>query len=180
MSQGFQFGYQAPGFSLGVGAAVIEVCSQFCIGRIGGEDVPDDHNEGVGNGDGCFLLCCWVAVAPETQHEAVVAGAEPAVGVHRRPGRFNEEGLEVLVALAWGAVFAFARRFVVSGTQSGPGGQVRATGEYSPGLVPISDRIAAAATGPIPGIVTSRSRWRAKGIIMCSTCASSRAIMSSR
>jgi hypothetical protein len=113
-----RFGYQTPGFSLGVGAAVIEVRSQLCIGRIGGEDISDDHHEGVGNGDGCFLLRCWVAVATETQHEAVVVGAEPAVGAHRRPGRFNEKGCEVLVALAWGGVFAFARRFVVSGTQS--------------------------------------------------------------
>lgn len=75
MAQGFELGNQATGFSLRVGAAVIEVRSQLCIWRIGGEDVSDDHNKGVGNGDGRFFLRCWVAVATETQHEAVVAGA---------------------------------------------------------------------------------------------------------
>ena len=48
----------------------------------------------------------------------------------------------------------------------------------SPGLVPISEMIAAAAFGPIPGMVASRSRWRAKGTIIASTWASSRAIIS--
>ena len=38
--------------------------------------------------------------------------------------------------------------------------------------------IAAALFGPIPGMVASRSRWRAKGTIIASTWASSRAIIS--
>ena len=48
----------------------------------------------------------------------------------------------------------------------------------SAGVGPISEMIAAAAFGPIPGIVASRSRCAGEGTIIASTCASSLAIIS--
>lgn len=50
----------------------------------------------------------------------------------------------------------------------------------SAGLGPISEMIAAAAVGPIPGMVASRPRWRAEGTIIDSIWASSLAIISFR
>ena len=55
-----------------------------------------------------------------------------------------------------------------------------AAGKYPVTLAPISEMTAAAASGPMPGIVVSRSRWARKGSIIASICASSFAIISSR
>ena len=55
-----------------------------------------------------------------------------------------------------------------------------ASGKYSRTSAPISEMTAAAASGPMPGMVFSSSRWARKGSIIASICSSSFAIIASR
>ena len=57
---------------------------------------------------------------------------------------------------------------------------MRGVGEELADVAPASEMTAAAASGPMPGIVVSRSRAARKGAIIASTCASSFAIIASR
>jgi hypothetical protein len=47
VSEGFEFGDEAAGFAFGVQAAVEVVGAEFLVGGAGGQDVPDDDEDGV-------------------------------------------------------------------------------------------------------------------------------------
>jgi hypothetical protein len=61
---------------------VVEVSAEVGVGTVAGEDVPDDHYPGVGEGDDCFFLGCGVAVAAEAARETVIARPQAPVGAH--------------------------------------------------------------------------------------------------
>jgi len=61
VSEGFEFGDEAAGFAFGVQAAVQVVGAKFVVGGAGGQDVPDDDEDGVGDGDDGLVSsrrCC--------------------------------------------------------------------------------------------------------------------------
>ncbi len=88
----------------------------------------------------------------------------------RGPGGLDQDRVQVGVAVPGRAGAPPAGRFVVGRADPGPGGQVHGVRE-EPGMsVPISEMMAAAASGPIPGMVVSRSRSARKGVIIASTC----------
>jgi hypothetical protein len=67
-----------------------------------------DHDDG-------FLLGGGAAVAAPFHHVPVVEGFEVAVVADCGPGAFDQDGLQVLVALAPPAGVALAGGFVVAG-----------------------------------------------------------------
>src|ERR1700745_3907075 len=100
-------GGSGPGRCGGVGAfrgggrAVGEVVgTEFVVGLPGGQDVPDDHDQGVGDHDDGFLLGELAAVAAPFHYVPVVEGFEVAVVAGRGPGALDQDGLQVLVAFA--------------------------------------------------------------------------------
>jgi hypothetical protein len=66
VSEGFEFGDEAAGFAFGVQAAVEVVGAEFLVGGAGGQDVPDDDEDGVGDDDDGLVLRGDVAVAAGT------------------------------------------------------------------------------------------------------------------
>jgi hypothetical protein len=56
VAEGFEPGDQPTGFLLGVGAAGIEVGAEVGVGLAGGQHMPDDHQQGVCDGDDRFLF----------------------------------------------------------------------------------------------------------------------------
>jgi hypothetical protein len=98
----------------------------------------------------------------------------------RRPGAFDQDGLEVLVALApfHGAVLP--GRLVVAGAHPGPGCQVRGVGkELQDAGAGLGDDRGGGQRADA-GDRVSRSRAARKGAIITSICASSFAIIASR
>jgi hypothetical protein len=56
VAEGLELGDQSSGLSLGIGAVVVEVGAEVVIGSFGREDVPDDDQQGVGDGDDGFFF----------------------------------------------------------------------------------------------------------------------------
>src|ERR1700746_855122 len=90
----------AGGGASGVLAAGEVVGAEFVVGLPGGQDVPDDHDQGVGDHDDGFLLGELAAVAAPFHYVPVVEGFEVAVVADRGPGALDQDGLQVLVAFA--------------------------------------------------------------------------------
>ena len=109
MSEGFELGDEPAGFAFGVQAGGEVVGAEFVVGLSGGQDVPErDHHDGLFLGD-------LAAVAAPFHHVPVVEGFEVAVVADRGPGALDQEGLQVLVAVAAPAGAVLAGRFVVAG-----------------------------------------------------------------
>src|SRR4029453_19191331 len=89
-----------------------------------GQQVPDDHQDGAGDGDQGFEL----ADAPD---QAAVALPEEGVGLGGGGGDLAEHGLEVGVALAGGAGAAGGAGLDGAGCQPGPRHQVGGSGELA-------------------------------------------------
>src|SRR6266566_8231203 len=100
VAEGFESGDQAAGFAFGVQAAGEVAGAEFVVGLPGGQDVPDDDDQGVGDHDDGFLLGELAAVAAPFHYVPVVEGFEVAVVADSRPGAFDQDGLQVLVTLA--------------------------------------------------------------------------------
>src|SRR6266540_6023891 len=127
--QGFQLGDELLGVGFGVDAAGVEVVAEVGVGLPGRQHVPDDLDEGVGDGERGLLARPGVGSAAEAAVQPVVAGADPGPGAGGGQGGLDEDRAEVGVALAAATRAAFAGRFVVAGGQPGPGGQVLGGGE---------------------------------------------------
>ena len=95
MAEGFEFGDEPLGFFRRVRAVGVEVGAEIGVGLAGGQHVPDDYGEGVGDGDDGPFFGGGVAVAAESQHQPVVSGFEPPAGADRGPGAFHQQGLQV-------------------------------------------------------------------------------------
>src|SRR3954454_12634890 len=77
------FAGEASGVGLGVAAAGGVVDPEFGVWVVFGEDVPGDHQHGVGDGEDCLGL----ASAAEAPPEALVLRAQVgAAGARRGPG----------------------------------------------------------------------------------------------
>jgi hypothetical protein len=63
VAEGFELGDDAAGFAFGIEAGGEVVRTEFPIGFAGGQDVPDDDDQGVGDDDDGFLLGDLAAVA---------------------------------------------------------------------------------------------------------------------
>src|SRR5215470_2282459 len=107
VAEGFEFGDQASGFGGGVAALGVVVFAEFVVGLAGGHDVPDDHEHGVGDDDDRFLLGGRVAVATPFHDVPVVKRFEVAAVPHRRPGRLDQDRLEMLVTFTAFTAAAF-------------------------------------------------------------------------
>src|SRR6266567_1388890 len=94
----FQAGDEAAGLALGVQAAGEVIAAELVVGFAGGQDVPDDHEDGVGDDDDGFVLGNAGAVAAPFHDVPVVEGLEVALMPDRGPGALDQDGLEVLVA----------------------------------------------------------------------------------
>src|ERR671919_152405 len=93
--------HEAAGLAVAVDAAGVVVGAQVVEASGGvGQQVPDDHQDGPGDGDQGLEL----ADAPD---QAAVALAEEGVGLGGRGGDLAEHALQVGVALAGGAGAAF-------------------------------------------------------------------------
>src|SRR5207237_3544193 len=80
----------------GVGVAPLEVVgAEYLVVAVAGEDVPDDHDHGVGDGEEGLALAL---LAEATLEPAVLGGQVAFVGVGRRPGRFDQSAAEGDVA----------------------------------------------------------------------------------
>ena len=115
VAEGFELGDEAAGFVFGIEAGGEVVRAEFLVGFAGGQDVPDDDDHRVGDDDDGFLLGDRAAVAAPLHDVPVVEGFEVAVVADRGPGALDQEGLQVLVAVAALAGAAFAGGFVVAG-----------------------------------------------------------------
>src|SRR6185312_3573211 len=123
---------EAAGFPLRVQAAVEVVGAELVVGGAGGQDVPDDDQDGVGDDDDGLVLGGAAAV-PAGLHDVPAAeGPEVALVPGRRPGGLGEDGPGVLVAVAALAGVLLAGRLVVAWADPGPGGQVGGAGEEGP------------------------------------------------
>ena len=100
MSERFELGDEAAGFPLRVQAAVEVVGAELVVGSAGGQDVPDDDQDGVGDDDDGLVLGGAAAVPAGFHDVPVVEGPEVALVPGRRPGGLGEDGLKVLVAVA--------------------------------------------------------------------------------
>src|SRR5690242_6498263 len=87
VAQGFQIVDQAAFGRVGVVAAGEVVVAEFAVFALVVQDVPDDHDQGVGDGDG-GLAAAFLA-KPAVQ--PVKPGAEVAAGLARRPGALGED-----------------------------------------------------------------------------------------
>jgi len=56
MAEGFKPGDEPAGFFFRVGAAFVEIGAQIGVGPAGGQDMPDDHQQGMSDGDDGFLF----------------------------------------------------------------------------------------------------------------------------
>src|SRR5215813_5356051 len=129
VAEGLELGDEAAGFAFGVQAGGEVAGSEFVVGLSGGQDVPADDDQGVGDHDDGFLLGSGTAVAAPFHDVPVVEGFEVAVVADGRPGGLDQDRLEVLVAGAAAAGMAPAGGFVVAGAQAGPGGEMGGVGE---------------------------------------------------
>lgn len=110
IAKGFEVVDQAVLGGLGGAVAGEVVVAEFAVGSLVMQDVPDDHNEGVGGCDGGLSA----AVLAEPAVEAVELGADVAAGLARRPGTFGQDVADFGIALAGAAGFVSAGGFVVA------------------------------------------------------------------
>src|SRR6266566_9154987 len=108
VAEGFESGDQAAGFAFGVQAAGEVAGAEFVVGLPGGQDVPDDDDQGVGDHDDGFLLGELAAVAAPFHYVPVVERPEIPVLAGRGPGALDQDRLQVRVALAAPAGAALA------------------------------------------------------------------------
>src|SRR5215207_4383542 len=150
VAEGLELAYEVAGLAALVDAAGVVVGAQVVeAGGRAGEQVPDDHQDGAGDGDQRFEL----ADAPD---EAAVALAEEGVGLGGRGGSLPERGLEVGVALAGGAAAAGGAGLDGPGRQPGPRHQLPGVGNW-PMSSPTSAMMTWAAWRPIPATSSKRS-----------------------
>ena len=98
-----------------VGAGLVVAVAEVLVAGVGiGEQVPDDREDGVADGDDRASL----AAAPG---DAVVSLAEEGIGPGRRGDDLAESGGEPGIALAAGAALGLARGAAVDGGELGPG-----------------------------------------------------------
>src|ERR1700716_1595181 len=82
---------EAPLLFLGVDAPLEVVVAELLVGASLAQDVPDDDQDGVGQGEDGLVL----ALLPEAPEEALVLGRQVGVlGMGGSPGRLAEEGLQ--------------------------------------------------------------------------------------
>src|SRR5947207_8582459 len=134
VAEGFELCDQAAGFAFGVQPGGEVVLAEFVVGPAGGQYMPDDDDEGVRDHDDGLFLRGGAAVAAPFHHVPVVEGLEVSLVADRRPGGFDQDRLEVGVAVAAPAGMAFAGGFVAARAQPGPGGQVRGVREVLPDI----------------------------------------------
>src|SRR5664280_914264 len=99
VAEGFQVVDQAAPGGLGVVVAGEVVPAEVAVLGEVVQDVPADHDEGVGDGYG-GLAAAFLA---EPAVEATELGARVAAGLAGRPGAFGEDSADLLVALAGAA-----------------------------------------------------------------------------
>ena len=68
VAEGLEFGDQALGFSFGIVRAIIEISAEVGVGTVAGEDVPDDHYEGVRGGGHAVQASCRVPCRQGVAH----------------------------------------------------------------------------------------------------------------
>src|SRR5882762_1920379 len=126
VSEGFEFVDESAFAGVGVVDTSGEVVgAQVAVGAGLGEDMPNDHNEGVGGGDGGFLP----ALFAEASVEPAELGADVGAGAPAGPGALDENRAEFVAALTGPTGAVLAGGFVVPRTQPGPRRQVRRCGE---------------------------------------------------
>src|SRR6266496_4801609 len=122
-AEGFQLADVVAGFLALVDAVGVVVGAQVGIAGGGvGEQVPDDHQDGAGDGDQGLELAAALDQAP-------VALAEEGVGLGGRGGGLAEDAFEVGVALAGLAGAGLGAGLDGARAQPGPRHQVRWGGE---------------------------------------------------
>jgi hypothetical protein len=100
VAEGLEAGDQASCFAFGVELAGEVVGAEFLVGFSGGQDVPVDEDQGVGDDDDGFVLGDLAAVAAPFDDVPVVEGFEVAVVADGGPGALDQDGLQVRVVLA--------------------------------------------------------------------------------
>ena len=180
MSEGFEFGDEAPGFPVGVEVAGEVVGAELVVGPGSGQDVPDDDEDGVGDHDDGFLFRGRAAVAAPLHDVPAVESFEVPVVAGGGPGGLDQDVLQVGVSMAALAGVAFAGGLVVAWAQAGPGGQAGSVGEVlgDAGADPGDDCGSGEQADARDGGQQSRSAR--KGAIIASICASGFAIIASR
>lgn len=176
---GFEFGDEATSFFVGIHAGGEVVGAEILVRPAGGQHVPNDDDQLVGDGDDRLLVGSGTAEATELADLATVVLAQVAIGAHGGPRALDQDRLQVLVACAAGTVMAFAGRFVVARAQPHPRGQMLSRGE--PGR-----RVGAdfrddrrRGTHPDPRDRCNQLASGTKGCISCSICSSRAPIIAS-
>lgn len=121
VAEGLQVVDEAAGGGFGVVASGEVVVAEFAVLGLVVQHVPDDHDEGVRDGDRGLAA----AVLAEPAMEAVELGADVAAGLAGRPGAFGEDVAHLSVALAGAPGLTPPGGLVVARAQAGPGRQVR-------------------------------------------------------
>jgi hypothetical protein len=150
VAEGFELRDEAAGFAFGVLAAGEVVFAELVVELSGGQDMSDDHQDGVGDHDDRFLLGELAAVAAPFHDVPVVEGLEVAGMADCCPGAFHQDGLEVLVAFpplpercfpadSWlpGHIPADDARCAASGKNSRMSGGLRSPGRRGSGMKPV-------------------------------------------
>lgn len=99
-AEGLEAGDEAPGFAVGVGAAIDAVGAEVVIRCAGDQDVPHDHEDRMGNGDDALVPSGLVVVAVVVSNVPVVERFEVAMVPDGGPGYPHQPGLQVGVAVA--------------------------------------------------------------------------------
>src|SRR5215475_4484650 len=103
-SERFELADVVAGFFVFVGAAGVIAGAEFAeAGGAAGEQVPDDHQDGAGDGDQGFELAAAAGDPP-------VALAEEGAGAGGRGGGLAEDGLETSDAVKLSSCFGVRRR----------------------------------------------------------------------
>ena len=96
VAEGFEVVDQSALGRFGVVAAGEVVVAELAVFALVVQHVPDDHDEGVRDGDGGLSA----ARLAESAVQTVELGADIAAGLARRPGAFGEDVADLGVALA--------------------------------------------------------------------------------
>src|SRR6266540_1019016 len=83
VAEGLEPGDQAAGFAFGVQALGEVVGAELVVGFAGGQDVPDNHDHGMGHDDDGFLLRDGAAIPAPFHDVPVVEGFAVAVVADR-------------------------------------------------------------------------------------------------
>src|SRR5215204_3066915 len=110
----FELSQETASDRFGIAAALVAVGTEVGESFAGGEDVPDDVEETVGDGDSGL-------VRSSTMSDLTVLRPKvAALGACRRPGRFDEDSSQPPVAVGCADSATPSRRFVVPRAQSRP------------------------------------------------------------